>query len=127
MRIARLAPLKGLRRDARRAGIGALPIHAGLVSQAPPPAVGIIGEGAYTDGGSLLAAGAWAVVLPGVAGQVIWVVSGAGPHTAPRAELHAAVWVAEKVAGEVPLVIGCWYKSAPGLRQGLWRQQGLRR
>lgn len=69
----------------------------------PRPAAGV----AKADGGVLdrtLTAGAWAVVLVNADGKVARMVTGTvpGTNTAPRAELHAALWVAGGRPGGPP-------------------------
>lgn len=82
-----------------------------------PPTAGTLGATAYTDdnvvdgGDPLLSAGAWAIVLADEEGRVLRVVTGAvaGEKTAPRVELHAALWVPEGAAGAVRDVTDCRY------------------
>lgn len=70
---------------------------------APAPGARVGGANACTDGrvvdgrDALLARTAWTAVLVNEAGAVAMQASGAagGPQTAPRAELTAALWVAE--------------------------------
>lgn len=71
----------------------------------PPLRLASWGRNVMDGADPLLAAGVWAVVLADTTGQVLRVVTGevAVEQTTPRAELHAALWVAEGAAGAIPL------------------------